>query len=76
MAAKLQGKKIILQDTVESPLCDIAEVILPMQDLAESGGHFKTYYSLLNAEAEREFAPCMKAQGQSKSDWEIIELLS
>ena len=76
VAAKLQGKKIILQDTVESPLCDIAEVILPMQDLAESGGHFKTYYSLLNAEAEREFAPCMKAQGQSKSDWEIIELLS
>ncbi|HLD73594.1 MAG TPA: 2Fe-2S iron-sulfur cluster-binding protein [Bdellovibrionota bacterium] len=76
VAAKLQGKKIILQDTIESLLCDLAEVILPMQDLSESGGHFRTYYSFLNGEVEREFLPCMNPQGSSKSDWEIISLLS
>ena len=76
VAEKLQDKKLILQDTIESPLCDLAEVILPMQDLAESGGHFRTYYSLLNGEVEREFKPCMNPQGSSKPDWEIIEQIS
>ncbi len=68
------SSKLIVQDTVTSPLCDIAEVVLPMQDLAESGGSFKTYYSLLNNKEDSKFTPCMNVSGNSKPDWEIFQL--
>ncbi|MBI2026729.1 MAG: (2Fe-2S)-binding protein [Deltaproteobacteria bacterium] len=70
-----EGSKLILQDTIESPLCDIAEVVLPMQDLAESGGHYRTYYSFWKGTDEARFEKCMNPVGDSLPDWKIFQSL-